>query len=160
MMSASQLHAVIVKDVLTGSRAQPVGRLYLELSRLYPLQPIKSKQEHALALSLLIKLSDLIQHKAWLTKEKRQILDYMDALGLLVEAYEKKAVSAKINLVDGVDILEFLMEEHGLRQSDLAQELGSQSVVSDLLSRKRTLNTKQIRALSARFGVSPSVFFS
>ena len=51
----------------------------------------------------------------------------------------------------------FLMEEHGLTQSDLP-EIGSQGVVSDILRGKRELNVRQIRALAKRFQVSPAVF--
>ncbi len=57
----------------------------------------------------------------------------------------------------GADLLRFFMEEHRLSQSDLA-EVGSQGVVSEILNGKRDLNIRQIRALSKRFGVSPSVF--
>jgi HTH-type transcriptional regulator / antitoxin HigA len=49
-------------------------------------------------------------------------------------------------------LLAFLMEQHGLRQSDLP-EVGSQSVVSAVLSGKRDLNLRQIKALAARFHV-------
>lgn len=83
----------------------------------------------------------------------------MDALGLLVEQYEKRAFAANLDGIPGVEVLEFLMKEHSLKQGDLARELGSQSVVSEILSGKRRLNSGQILALSKRFGVSPSVFF-
>jgi len=59
--------------------------------------------------------------------------------------------------VSGADMLHFLMEQHGLRQSDLP-EIGGQSVVSEILSGKRALNVRQIRKLSWRFGVSPAAF--
>jgi len=59
--------------------------------------------------------------------------------------------------VSGADMLRFLMEQHGLKQSDLT-EIGGQSVVSEILSGKRSLNVRQIRALSKRFGVSPAAF--
>ena len=48
--------------------------------------------------------------------------------------------------------LAFLMDQHGLRQSDLP-EVGAQSVVSDVLSGKRKLNLRQTQALARRFGV-------
>ena len=48
--------------------------------------------------------------------------------------------------------LEFLMEQHGLRQCDLP-EVGAQSVVSAVLAGKRALNLRQIQALSQRFSV-------
>ena len=56
-----------------------------------------------------------------------------------------------------MDVLRFLMDEHGLTQSDLS-EVGSQSVISDILRGKRVLNVRQIRALAKRFQVSPAVF--
>jgi HTH-type transcriptional regulator/antitoxin HigA len=49
------------------------------------------------------------------------------------------------------------MQQHGLRQGDLP-EIGSQGVVSEILSGRRELNIRQIRALARRFGVSPATF--
>jgi HTH-type transcriptional regulator/antitoxin HigA len=59
---------------------------------------------------------------------------------------------------EGVEVLRFLMREHGLSQRDLP-EVGTQSVVSEVLAEKRQLNVRQIRALSKRFGVTADVFF-
>ena len=56
-----------------------------------------------------------------------------------------------------LDTLKALMEEHGLKQSDLL-ELGSQGVVSEILSGKRQLNIRQVKLLAKRFKVSPAVF--
>ena len=55
------------------------------------------------------------------------------------------------------EVVAFLMEQHGLRQSDLP-EIGAQSVVSAVLRGKRALNTRQIKQLSVRFGVAADVF--
>jgi HTH-type transcriptional regulator/antitoxin HigA len=44
-----------------------------------------------------------------------------------------------------------------LTQAELP-EVGSQGVVSEVLSGKRELNVRQIRALAQRFRVSPAVF--
>ena len=54
-------------------------------------------------------------------------------------------------------ISNFLLEEHGMTQSDL-DEIGSQGVVSEDINLKRKLNLRQIVALSKIFSVSPSVF--
>jgi len=61
--------------------------------------------------------------------------------------------------VSGVEMLRFLMGQHGLKQTDLIQELGSQSIVSAILSGSRELNKGHIAALSKRFKVSPAVLF-
>ena len=47
-------------------------------------------------------------------------------------------------------VLAGLMQQHGLRQSDLP-EVGSQGVVSEVLAGKRTLNARQVKALAQRF---------
>jgi HTH-type transcriptional regulator/antitoxin HigA len=49
------------------------------------------------------------------------------------------------------------MEEHDLKQSDLP-EIGSQGVISEILSGKRQFSVRQIKLLSKRFNVSPAVF--
>ena len=49
-------------------------------------------------------------------------------------------------------VLASLMEEHGLKQTDLA-EVGAQSVVSAVLAGKRQLNLRQVKALARRFAV-------
>ncbi len=54
-------------------------------------------------------------------------------------------------------VLASLMQEHGLRQTDLP-EIGSQGVVSEVLAGKRQLNTRQVASLAKRFAVSADVF--
>src|ERR1019366_9820466 len=56
------------------------------------------------------------------------------------------------------DMLAFLMEQHGLSQGDIAEDLGGQPNVSNVLSGKRELNLRQIRRLATRFHISPAVF--
>ena len=50
------------------------------------------------------------------------------------------------------------MEQNSLQQKDLAAELGSQSVVSEILGGKRLSNARQAKALAARFAISPGGF--
>ena len=50
------------------------------------------------------------------------------------------------------------MEERGLRQTDLDEELGGQSILSAILSGKRALNARQVKALAKRLKGSPAVF--
>ncbi|NDG59244.1 MAG: hypothetical protein EBX55_12420 [Betaproteobacteria bacterium] len=60
-------------------------------------------------------------------------------------------------LFDVLEALEFLMTQHGLKQSDLTG-IGSQGVVSEILTGKRDLNLRPALALSARFGLSTATF--
>jgi len=51
------------------------------------------------------------------------------------------------------------MEAHHLRQEDLVDVFGTESIVSEVLHGKRQLTKEHISRLSARFGISPAVFF-
>ena len=54
--------------------------------------------------------------------------------------------------------LRLLMQQHGLRQVDLKDEVGGQSVISAILNGHRTISASQAKALAGRFGVSVTVF--
>ncbi len=88
--------------------------------------------------------------------ESNELASLAERMGELVAAYEAEHV-AELNIADGVAVILHLMEEHGLRQSDLS-EIGPQSVVSDVLNRKRSLNARQMYALSQRFGLPMDLF--
>jgi HTH-type transcriptional regulator/antitoxin HigA len=89
------------------------------------------------------------------TDESHPLYGLLDLLGTLIQVYEEK--HHPVPPASGADALRFLMDEHGLTQSDLA-EIGSQGVMSEILSGKRDLNVRQIRILAQRFHVSPAVF--
>jgi HTH-type transcriptional regulator/antitoxin HigA len=88
-------------------------------------------------------------------EEKHPAMGLVDIVGDLIEDYEAK--QHPLPEVTGVQALKFLMEQHGLKQSELT-EIGSQGVVSEILTGKRELNIRQVRALSERFGVSAATF--
>jgi len=52
------------------------------------------------------------------------------------------------------------MEANNLRQKDLVPFLGSESMVSMVLSGSRELTKNHIEKLSKRFRVSPEIFFT
>jgi HTH-type transcriptional regulator / antitoxin HigA len=79
----------------------------------------------------------------------------METIGSLIESYESQNYPDIEG--DPINALKTLMEEHGLKQSDLP-EIGSQGVVSEILSGKRQLNVRQLKLLGERFKVSPMVF--
>ena len=115
-----------------------------------PLLTIRNEKEYNVAVQRLNELLDEIG-----TNEKHHLYSLLDTLGTLVHAYEEEHYP--IPEATGTDVLRFLMEEHGLTQSDLP-EVGSQGVVSEILNNKRELNVRQIRALADKFNVSAAVF--
>ena len=84
-------------------------------------------------------------------------LEAIELLTLLIERYE--AENFQVPSASPAQVLRFLIDRHGLRQRDIAGELGGESIVSEVLSGKRRLNATHIEALSRRFNVSPAVFF-
>ena len=87
--------------------------------------------------------------------ESHLLASLMETFGSLIEIYETQNIPEHEG--NPIDTLKSLMEEHGLRQTDLS-EIGSQGVISEVLSGKRQLNVRQIKLLSKRFNVSPVVF--
>lgn len=74
----------------------------------------------------------------------------------LIYAYDQRHYP--MPSVQGVQVLRFLMDQHGLKQTQIP-EIGGQSVVSEILAGKRSLTVDHIRNLSERFGISPNSFF-
>ena len=111
---------------------------------------IQNEQDYDRAVERLNTLLDEVG-----TDERHPLYSLLDTLGAVLHAWEEQRHAMPEG--GGADVLRFLMEEHSLSQSDLP-EVGSQGVVSEILNGKRELNVRQIRALSKRFGVSPSVF--
>ena len=87
--------------------------------------------------------------------ENHPAMGLVDIVGDLIEDFETER--HPLPDVTSVQALKFLMEQHGIKQCDL-HEIGSQGVVSEILTGKRELNIRQVRALSKRFGVSPATF--
>lgn len=87
--------------------------------------------------------------------DAHQLAPVMETVGKLIENYEDQGYI--INDAPPVEVLKYLMQEHGLKQSEL-KEIGSQGIVSEILAGKRTLNIEQIKKVSKRFHVSPLVF--
>ena len=87
--------------------------------------------------------------------EKHPLSSLMETIGLLISKYEDEHY--KIKDTSAINTLKELMNENSLKQTDL-KEIGSQGVISEILNGKRELNIRQIKLLSKKFNVSPSVF--
>jgi HTH-type transcriptional regulator/antitoxin HigA len=78
-------------------------------------------------------------------------------LTVLVEEYEAK--HDPLPDAEPTAIIRHLMEAHNLRQKDLLDVFGTESIVSDVLRGRRELTKQHLRRSSTRFHVSPSVSF-
>jgi HTH-type transcriptional regulator/antitoxin HigA len=115
-----------------------------------PLLTIHNEREYNAAVKRINELLNEIG-----ANEKHPLYSLLDTLGTLIHAYEGEHYPIPVST--GVEVLRFLMDEHGLTQSDLS-EIGSQGVVSEIVNGKRELNVRQIRLLAKKFKVSPAVF--
>lgn len=76
-------------------------------------------------------------------------------LSMEVESYEKDNID--IPEVDPINIVEFVLEQHGLKQNDLVGILGDKTTVSKVINRKRPLTLEMIRNFCNRFHIPAEV---
>lgn len=75
----------------------------------------------------------------------------------LLEDYGKKT-SGEIPPFTPRELLATLMKENNLKQTDMTEIFGTQSVVSEVLNGKREITKLQARALSERFAMKIEAF--
>lgn len=122
-----------------------------DLNKLVPLGSISNEKDYKRRVQVMDELLDRIG-----ANESHRLMPLLDLVSKEIETYETK--NHALPEASPAAALAYLMEEHALKQTDLADELGGQSVVSATLNGKRELNTRQVKALAKRFNVSPAVF--
>ena len=78
-----------------------------------------------------------------------------ELLALLIEEYEE--TNYPINTPDPIVAIRIRMEELELKQKDLVGVIGSKSIVSEVLNKKRTLTVNMIRNLSDKLKIAAKV---
>jgi HTH-type transcriptional regulator/antitoxin HigA len=87
-----------------------------------------------------------------LTREETAMQSLLEQL---IQVYDDKI---QLPDVPPLRMLQYLMEQRGLRQADLLPVFGSRSIASTVLNGKRELSKTHIRRLAEFFHVSPAVF--
>lgn len=131
--------------------ALTVSPVYTALLAKIPPRVIRTDEQNEAYIEALYEMEE---RKGRRSKEERELADL---LTLLIENYEEKHY--KLPKASPLEVIEFLMDQHGLKQKDLVDVFGTPSIVSEVRRGKRELNKEQIRRLSDRFGVSPEMFF-
>lgn len=98
-------------------------------------------------------LGRLLSKRGRTADESRMI----ELLTLLIEDFEEKNYT--LPAAAPLDVVHHLMESNGLRQIDLLDVFGAESIISEVLKGKRNLAKSHIQKLSLRFNVSPELFF-
>jgi HTH-type transcriptional regulator/antitoxin HigA len=124
---------------------------YGALLRKIPPKVIRNARENEAYAEVLYRLD---RRSRALTPAEKELAEL---LTLLIEDFEERRY--QLPRANPLEVLRFLMDQHGLKQKDLIDVFGTPSIVSEVLSGKRELNKDHIKRLSERFHVSPELFF-
>lgn len=78
-------------------------------------------------------------------------------LANLLEEYESRMLEP-IEEANPRELLSFLMRENNLKQTDMTDIFGTQSIVSEVLNGKREITKTQAKALSEKFAMKVEAF--
>ncbi len=113
----------------------------------YRIKPIKNEKDYNAALEYFETIID--------AKEKSAEADLREVMSILIEKYEEEKYP--IDLPTPVDAIRFRMEQMNLNQSDLIPFIGSKAKASEILSGKRELTLKMVRALHKHLGIPAEI---
>ncbi|MGD1277400.1 MAG: helix-turn-helix domain-containing protein [Tepidisphaeraceae bacterium] len=124
---------------------------YRQLIREFPLRQLRGKSDADAATKILDRL--FRDHY-----DDRGEAEYVYVLTQLLVEYEKHNDPVTSH-ASGLDVLRYLVQEHQLTQSQLAQILDvSQSAVSMILSGVRPITADHARRLGKKFAIDPGTF--
>ncbi|HVS72165.1 MAG TPA: transcriptional regulator [Phycisphaerae bacterium] len=126
---------------------------YLQLVQQFPLVAIRDDAHLAAAVRVAKKLG--IRDEVTLDAGES---DYLDALCVLIEAYEQSHHAIEDRDLPPLEALRYLMEESGMGTADLGRLLGNRSLASQILLGKRQLSKSHVLALSRHFHVDAGLF--
>lgn len=69
----------------------------------------------------------------------------LELLALLVEKYEE--TNFPLQEADPIDVIEYYIEQRGMKYKDLVGVIGDKSLVSKIINRERKLNLRMVKSL-------------
>ena len=126
-------------------------KVYAELLAEKRPTVIHDDEEHAAAMKYI---TELALKEDGATPEE---LELLKLLATVIEDYERKRWPIKREKCSPGELLAFLMEENGLKQTDLS-EITTQSNISAILADRRPIGAITAVKLGKRFHVSPDLF--
>lgn len=129
--------------------ADKLADAWAPVYRMLGFGKVRTEKEYNRAIRIMDEIVDEVGDN-----EKHPMAALLDYLAEQVEDYEAK--SFPIPDAAPHKVLAFLIEAHGLKQSDIPGV--PQSMVSAILAGKRAISKEMAKTLAAKFGVSPAVF--
>jgi HTH-type transcriptional regulator / antitoxin HigA len=114
------------------------------------IKPIKSEEDYKSALARIEAL--------WDAEPNTKRGDELTILAILVENHEGEKF--KILPPDPIEAIKFRMEQTGLKKTDLARFLGGRNRSTEILSRKRGLSIRMMRALHKSLNIPAASLLS
>ena len=129
---------------------QEILRAWMPFKKAIGVTAVRTKVDYAKARATIDALIDEIG-----ADENHPLADVLDYLSDQIEAYEEE--HTVIPEAPPAETLRFLMEQHGLKQEDLA-DCAPQSRISDILNGRRTISKDLAKKFAHRFNVSADLF--
>jgi len=129
---------------------QAILQAWIPFKDVVGVTSVRNEQDYAQARATIEVLLDEIGDD-----ENHPLADVLDYLSDQVEAYEDERYA--IPASEPKEVLRFLMDQHGLKQEDLA-DCASQGRVSDILNGRRSISKEIAKKLARRFNVSAALF--
>jgi len=123
---------------------------WVAFDRLAHLRPIRTEEEYDRTIALLNHLLDVVGEQ-----EEHELSGLLDLVGELVSDYDTRHFA--IEASEPKEVLRYLMEVRGLKQSDLA-EIVPQSNLSAILAGRRKISATLAGKLAKYFSISATVF--
>lgn len=116
-----------------------------------PYKIIRSYKQYLEYCNILEKLTDFENP----TEDESETIDL---LTLLIETYDQEQFPGKL-VMDPVQMLKYLMDNHKMKAVDLATELDiSKSLISDIIHYRRGFSKELVRKLANRFSMQQEAF--
>lgn len=112
---------------------------------------IQTEEEYEIMLANIDELMSKGEDRLLLEEER-----LLETLAILVEAYEDEHYP--MPELTPLEALKYLMEENGVKQSDLLHVFGSSGIASEVVNGKRAISKTQAKKLAQHFKVSVELF--
>ena len=129
---------------------QAISQAWEALRDVVGVTSVQNEHDYEQALAVVNILLDTIGEN-----KDHPLADLLGYLAEQVEAYENKRYPTPD--AEPADVLHFLMEQHGLKQEDLA-DCAPQSRISDILNGRRPPSKEIAKKLAQRFHVHADLF--
>jgi len=111
------------------------------------ISPIRNEKDYQQAITRLEEIFD--------AKKGTEQGDELEILSILIDQYENEHFP--IGMPDPIEAIKFRMEQMEMKNKDLAEVMGFNSRVSEILNKKRKLTLSMIRNLHVKLNIPTEV---